>query len=42
MRAISEKAKAMTPDEFRMSLVAAGIITNQGKLSAEYETPEKK
>jgi hypothetical protein len=42
MRAISEKAKAMTPDEFRMSLVAARIITHQGKLTAEYETPRKK
>ena len=39
MKAISEKVKAMTPDEFRRSLVAAGIITDQGKLTAEYESP---
>lgn len=40
-RLVAEKAKTMSPAEFRMSLVKAGIIGTNGKLTARYARPKK-
>jgi|GEM_PF-4345679 len=42
LKDISQKAKDMTPDEFRNSLVASGIITDKGQLSTHYSRSPKK
>lgn len=39
---VSEKVKAMSPEEFRMSLVKAGIIGINGKLTSKYKNNKKK
>jgi hypothetical protein len=38
---VSAKVKAMSPDEFRESLVRAGIIGTDGKLTANYARSKK-
>jgi len=42
LKMVSEKAMKMTPAEFRDSLLAAGIIGNNGKLTARYAKDTKK
>jgi hypothetical protein len=42
LQVVAEKLKAMSPDEFRASLVRAGIIGTNGKLTANYAKPKKK
>lgn len=42
LKVVSEQAKSMTPAEFRESLVSAGIITPDGKLTENYATPPRK
>ena len=39
---IDERLKAMSPEEFRESLVKAGIIGKDGKLTAPYARPKPK
>ncbi len=39
---VAEKAKKMSPLEFRLSLVKAGIIDTNGKLTAHYAKAKKK
>jgi hypothetical protein len=42
LQVVEEKVKAMSPDEFRASLVKAGIIGMDGKLTANYAKSKKK
>ena len=42
LRAIERKVKTMTDAEFRESLVRAGIITEDGELTAPYRPAKKK
>jgi hypothetical protein len=42
LRVVEEKLKAMSPDEIRASLVKAGIIGTDGKLTANYAKSKKK
>jgi hypothetical protein len=42
LRVISEQVKKMTPAEFRKSLMAAGILGTNGKLTANYASVKKK
>ena len=42
LKEVSAKARAMTPAELRKSLVAAGIIRTDGKLTSVYSHPRKK
>ena len=42
LHSIDERLKAMTPEEFRASLVRAGIIGKDGKLTPPYARPKKK
>jgi hypothetical protein len=42
LRVVEEKLKAMSPNEFRASLVKAGIIGTDGKLTANYAKSKKK
>jgi hypothetical protein len=43
MTSVATKAKTMTPADLRKSLQAAGIVTGNGKLSANYsQVPRKK
>jgi hypothetical protein len=39
---IAEQAKAMTPAEFRVSLVKAGIIGPNGKLTTKFAKTKKR
>jgi len=39
---VSERAKKMSSDEFRMSLMSAGIINTNGKLTSNYVRAKKK
>jgi hypothetical protein len=39
---VAEKAKKMSPAEFRVSLVKAGIIGTNGKLTAQYAKSKTK
>jgi hypothetical protein len=41
LKVVSEKAKSMTPAEFRQSLLVAGIISRNGKLTSHYATNKK-
>ena len=42
VQVIAEKAKKMTPTEFRLSLVKAGIIRLNGRLTTKYAKVKKK
>ena len=39
---VAEKARKMSPPEFRLSLLKAGIIGTNGKLTAHYAKAKKK
>lgn len=40
LKLIAEKIKAMSPEEFRASLIRAGIIKQDGKLEDTYKKGE--
>jgi hypothetical protein len=42
LQRVAAELKKMTPEEFRESLVEAGIIDKNGKLTAPYRPPPRK
>jgi hypothetical protein len=41
-QAVSSRAKRMSPEEFRASLVKAGIVGRDGQLCEQYQSPGRK